>query len=77
MSINLSGLSDVRVRSLMFYDVWFHKNMLVSRHWPLFSVDWEQIWSMEGILNFFPNLVCFLIINWNFVMVMTNTFVSS
>ena len=27
VSINLRGLSDVRALSLMFYSVWFHKNM--------------------------------------------------
>lgn len=27
MSIHLSGPSDVRPLLLMFYDVWFHKNM--------------------------------------------------
>ena len=27
MSVNLRGLSDVSVHSLVFYSVWFHKNM--------------------------------------------------
>lgn len=52
----------------------FIKICLVLRYWILFFINWERIWSMEGILNFFLNLVCFLIINWNFVMVMINIF---
>lgn len=72
VSIHLPSPSDVRFLLLMFYDVWFHKKKksLVSRHWPLLSVNEEWIWSMEGMLNLIPSPACFLIISWDCLMAM-------
>ena len=60
MSINLIGLSDVRVCSLMFYGVWFHKNMFGFK--ALAPVLCLLGTSLEygRHLEFFPNLSLFL-----------------